>query len=107
MTAEITVLELKELLDSGQPAVLVDCREPDEHEFCKIEGARLIPLSDFENQATKVLNREDPIFIHCHYGGRSLRACEFLEAQGYKKVANVTGGIDAWSVQVDPSVPRY
>lgn len=107
MTAEISVLELKALLDSGKPVVLVDCREQDEHEFCKIEGARLIPLSDFENQATKVLNREDPIFIHCHHGGRSLRACEFLESQGYKKVSNVTGGIDAWSVQVDPLVSRY
>lgn len=107
MAKQISVIALKELLDTGEPIVLVDCREADEHEFSRIEGARHIPLSNFENQATKVLNKEDPIFIHCHHGGRSLRACEFLESQGYKKVSNVTGGIDAWSAQVDPSVPRY
>lgn len=107
MINQISVMALKELFETGEPMVLVDCRESDEHEFCRISGAKLIPLSDFENRATKDLNRDDQIFIHCHHGGRSLRACEFLVSQGYQKVSNVTGGIDAWSVHVDPAVPRY
>ena len=107
MAQQISVTALKELMDTGESVILVDCREPDEHEFCSIPGARLIPLSEFENRAVKEIGREDQVFIHCHHGGRSLRACEFLESQGYKKVANVTGRIDAWSQHVDAKVPRY
>lgn len=107
MVNQISVTALKELMDTGEPIALVDCREKDEHDFCSIAGAKLIPLSEFENRAVKELNKEEQIFIHCHHGGRSLRACEYLVSQGFQKVTNVSGGIDAWSQQVDPKVPRY
>lgn len=107
MVMQISVSALKELMDTGEPVVLIDCREKDEHDFCSIPGAGLIPLSEFENRAGKELGKHDRIFIHCHHGGRSMRACEYLVSQGFQNVTNVGGGIDAWSQQVDPKVPRY
>lgn len=107
MIEKITVQELKEKLDNREKITLVDCREKDEHEFCRIPGAVLIPLSEFEERAAKELNPKDPIYIHCHHGGRSMRACEYLESLGFESTSNVTGGIEAWSLHVDPKVPRY
>jgi rhodanese-related sulfurtransferase len=107
MVKQITVDDLKKKLDGKEKIRLVDCREPDENGFCHIEGAELIPLSQFSEKATGQLHANDEIYIHCHHGGRSARACEFLMAQGYQNVVNVTGGIDAWSLRIDPKVPRY
>ena len=107
MPKEIQVEELKSKLNSGENIVLVDCREADENKFCKIEGSTLIPLSEFEERAEGELRKDSEIYIHCHHGGRSMRACLYLEGLGYKNVANVAGGIDAWSLKVDPKVPRY
>lgn len=107
MPKEIKVEDLKKKMDAGESIVLVDCREPDEHGFCRIEGSVLIPLSEFEERAENELKSDCEIYIHCHHGGRSMRACLYLESQGYENVANVVGGIDAWSLRVDPKVPRY
>lgn len=106
MAKEISVEELKTRLDNTT-VVLVDCRERDENEFCSIKGSILIPLSEFTERAAKELKVEQEICIHCHHGGRSLRACEYLVSQGFNNVFNVAGGIDAWSLRVDPKVPRY
>lgn len=107
MVKSIDVKSLYELLKGSEKIVLIDCREKDEYEYCRIEGSQLIPLSQFSERALKELNPENEIYIHCHHGGRSRRACEFLEENGFKNTTNVVGGIDAWSLSVDPSVPRY
>lgn len=107
MPKQISVTELNERMQQSKPVTLIDCREEDENKYCHIEGAQLIPLSKFKELAPQQLKMDDEIFIHCHHGGRSMQACLFLESLGYKNTVNVAGGIEAWSLQVDPKVPRY
>jgi|SRR5579883_2031780 len=102
----ITVQQLKKMRDDKQPHVLVDVREPDEYEHCRIEGSKLIPLSELPKRVSE-LPKSGEIIVHCHHGGRSARAVEFLLQQGLSGAKNLAGGIDAWSAQVDSSVPRY
>ncbi|MBI3507607.1 MAG: rhodanese [Proteobacteria bacterium] len=102
----ITVKELKALRDQKSPHALIDVRETDEFEHCKIEGAKLIPLGELSGRVAEV-PKDVPIVVHCHHGGRSARATEFLLRSGFKDVKNLSGGIDAWSCEIDTSVPRY
>jgi rhodanese-related sulfurtransferase len=102
---EVSVHDLKRALDE-RSATVVDVREAWEHDVAKIDGAKLIPLSEFAARA-KELPRDQPILIHCHHGGRSMQATQWLRRQGYDKVSNVAGGIDAWSREIDPNTPRY
>lgn len=104
---QLSVEELKGKLDQKENFRLIDCREPNEYEICRIEGSTLIPLSEFEERATEELKKDDEIVIHCHHGGRSQQACQFLDEEGYENVTNVTGGIHAWSLKIDPSVKQY
>ena len=103
---QIGVRALQERMQSGQPFVLLDVREPFEFELARIEGANLIPLGELP-QRTNELSRESEIFVLCHSGMRSEQAAEFLRSAGFARVANVAGGIDAWSEEIDPNVPRY
>ena len=83
-------------------------REPSEHARAKIDGAKLVPLGQLEGRVHELdAWRDKRIVIHCHHGGRSARACSLLREQGFERVENLAGGIDAWSQSVDPSVPRY
>lgn len=108
MVTQISATETKALLDSKQPLRLVDCREPNEWGICRIEGAELIPLSIFAGEAPqKLTNKAESIVIYCHGGVRSARAAHYLNQLGYTDVRSMAGGIDAWSVEVDPGVPRY
>lgn len=107
MVKQISVQQLNEKLEGTQKFRLIDCREPDEYELCRIEGATLVPLSKFPEEAPKQLKKDEEIVIHCHHGGRSQQACEFLEGQGYTNVSNLAGGIHAWSVEIDPDVQQY
>lgn len=104
---QMTVGELKARLDKKENFVLVDVREKDEYNIGHIEGSKLIPLSQFADKALLELKPDQDIVIHCHHGGRSQRACEFLAGQGFATLANVSGGIHAWSVEIDPDVPQY
>lgn len=104
---EIDVKELKRKLDAKENFKLVDVREDDEHELCRIEGAILIPLTEFPSRFADELDPNDEIVIHCHHGGRSRNACQFLMDSGYTNVANVAGGIDQWSLQIDAKIKRY
>jgi adenylyltransferase/sulfurtransferase len=106
MTYTITPHELKERLDKSDKIFLLDVREPWEYSMAKIEGAVLIPLGTLPQSLDK-LDRNTEIVAHCHHGMRSADAVGFLLQQGFTNVKNLVGGIDAWSVQVDPSVPRY
>jgi molybdopterin/thiamine biosynthesis adenylyltransferase/rhodanese-related sulfurtransferase len=103
---QIPVRELERRMNLGQPFVLLDVREPFEFEMARIEGANLIPLGELPARWQE-LDREKEIFVFCHSGVRSERAAEFLRSAGFSKVANVAGGIDAWSEEIDPDVPRY
>ena len=102
---EISVHDLKRALGEGS-ATVVDVREPWEAEIARIEGALLIPLGEFAARA-KELPRDKPVLIHCHHGGRSMQATQWLRRNGFERVSNVAGGIDAWSREIDPAVPRY
>jgi adenylyltransferase/sulfurtransferase len=104
---EISVEETKRLLDETPDAVmLIDVREPFEVETCRIAGAESIPMRQIPEHVGS-LPKDKHLLIHCHHGGRSLRVTEYLRANGYDAVTNVAGGINAWSLQIDPSVPRY
>lgn len=106
MSYTITPRELKDRLERGEKIFVLDVREPWEHSLAKIEGSVLIPLGTLPQSLDK-LDRNVEIVAHCHHGMRSADAVGFLLQQGFKSVTNLVGGIDAWSIHVDPSVPRY
>jgi len=103
---EIEPTELKKEWASNPDLVVLDVREPHEHEIARIEGARLIPLSELPGRLSEIDGRAE-IVTHCHHGMRSLAALELLKGAGFAHVRSLRGGIDAWSVDVDPEVPRY
>lgn len=103
---EVTPSELTKELEQQRPIVLLDVREPHEWEICHIEGAQLIPLGELPARLNE-LDGHDEIVTHCHSGVRSMQALEILQAAGFSKVRNLRGGIDAWSTDVDPTIPRY
>ena len=105
---EISVAKASALLNGPNPPRLIDVREPDEWAVAHIAGAELIPLSQWPALVLeKIGGKSQPLLIHCHHGSRSARATAWLLDQGFEKVTNLAGGIDAWSVEIDPSVPRY
>ncbi len=108
---EMTVTELKELIDSGaKDFVLLDVRNPNEYQICQIPGSVLVPLPDIEQGAgvakVKELLNGHRLIAHCKMGGRSAKALGILKEAGIEGI-NVKGGITAWSQEVDPSVPQY
>jgi adenylyltransferase/sulfurtransferase len=103
---QIPVRELQARMKAGRPFILLDVRETFEFEMARIAGAKLIPLGELPARYTE-LDRAQEIFVFCHSGVRSERAAEFLRSAGFAKVSNVAGGIDAWSEEIDPNVPRY
>jgi sulfur-carrier protein adenylyltransferase/sulfurtransferase len=105
---EITVTELKQRLDRGDPVTIVDVREPYEWEIGNLDnyGARLIPLAELEERLDEIDPQEE-IVLQCRSGGRSARALKFLRERGYARLLNLKGGILAWSDEVDSSIPKY
>ncbi len=103
---EISVTELKRRRDAGDDLVLLDVREPDEVETASIAWATYIPMGEIPERFGE-LPHDKPVVVMCHGGGRSTRATQFLEANGYDNAMNLAGGIDAWAEQIDPGVPRY
>jgi rhodanese-related sulfurtransferase len=105
---EISVVEAKLRLAGPHPPRLIDVREAEEYATAHIDGAELLPLSQWPALAAeKLTDPGQPLLIQCHHGGRSARAAEYLLRNGFADVTNLAGGIDAWSVEIDPSVPRY
>ncbi|MDX1963079.1 MAG: rhodanese-like domain-containing protein [Pirellulales bacterium] len=105
---EIDVHTLRQMRQGGQDLVILDVREPDEYATASIAGSILIPLGELPNRVAELEpHRHRPIIVHCHHGGRSMRATKWLREQGYAQAQNLAGGIEDWSLQVDPSVPRY
>ncbi len=103
---EISVTELKRMHDENEPFMLLDVREDDEIATASLDFARHIPMANVPERLTS-LPKDRPIIVMCHGGTRSGRVAKYLEENGFPDVANLTGGIDAWSVAIDPGVPRY
>jgi adenylyltransferase/sulfurtransferase len=102
---QISVIDFKQKLDAGEDIFLLDVREPHEYQIASI-GGHLIPLGDLPTRVHE-LDSSREIVVHCKMGGRSQKAAEFLQQAGFRKVRNLAGGIQAWSEQVDPRVPKY
>jgi adenylyltransferase/sulfurtransferase len=106
IAGEIDPVAVKARLDSGEDLQLIDVREPQEYQICHIPQARLIPLGELPKRLHE-LDRSRPIVVHCKTGGRSAKAADLLRQNGFTGVLNMTGGILAWSDEVDPAVPKY
>ena len=106
MIPQIQPIELKALLDSGQPVLLVDVRQPEEHAFCALPDSVLIPLGELMARVEEVQPEGATVVVYCHHGVRSLSGAAILRRAGIE-AASLAGGIDRWSQTVDPGVPRY
>ena len=108
-TLEISPHEAEQRLKDTQPAVLIDVREPEEFAAARIEGSHLIPMQSVpaQLQQLEALADESALLILCHHGMRSLQVAAWLRERGIENCYSISGGIDRWSLEVDPSVPRY
>ena len=106
MVKEIGPRELHQRLASGEMPLVLDVREPAEIRLAPFAGALEIPLGELQQRIAE-LDPSEEIVVLCHHGIRSARVASYLADQGFARVVNLAGGIDAWSVLVDPSVPRY
>lgn len=105
---EIDCRAVKAKLDAGADFLLLDCREADEYATAHIAAAKLLPMSELADRVGELdEDRQREIVVHCHHGGRSMRVVRWLREQGFSKALNMAGGIDEWSTEIDPSVPRY
>lgn len=103
---ELTPRQVKAHLDAG--GVVIDCRTEKEWQTARVDGATLIPISELESRIDEIEElRDTPIAIMCHMGGRSMRATLLLRSLGFSRAMSVAGGIDLWSIDIDPSIPRY
>jgi monothiol glutaredoxin len=102
---QLSAPDLKALLESGTAIELVDVRTEEERAMATIDGSRL--LDQAYHDALLLRDRDTPIVFQCHHGIRSQHAAEYFRGEGFRNLYNLRGGIDAWSVLVDPSVPRY
>jgi rhodanese-related sulfurtransferase len=107
MDYEITPEDVTQMFRLGETFTLVDVREPWEFQTAHIEGATLMPMGDVPSRAHQELDPEKRIIIYCHHGVRSMNVTAWLRQQGFDKAQSMTGGIDAWSRQVDAKVPLY
>jgi rhodanese-related sulfurtransferase len=103
---EITPAEAKRRLDGGEKLLLVDVREPWEFEICRIEGAKLIPMGSIPANL-QALDTDEDVICYCHHGMRSFDVAVWLRAQGVESAKSLSGGIERWSTEIDPQVPRY
>jgi len=102
---QVSAAQLRQMSASGARFELVDVRTEEERDLARIEGSRLLDQKYYEELLT--MDRDTVLVCQCHHGIRSQAAAEHFEQQGFRTIYNLTGGIDAWSQQVDPSVPRY
>jgi sulfur-carrier protein adenylyltransferase/sulfurtransferase len=103
---ELPPPQLKRRLDAGEPLQLLDVREPWECAIASLAGSLNIPLGEIAER-WRELDADSEIIVLCKAGSRSRRAAQFLSAQGFGRVANLTGGIDAWTREIDPSLSSY
>ncbi len=106
---EIPPSEVKRRLDAGEKLALIDVREPHEHAVCSIAGSDLVPMRTVPGALIDLQSKAQaaPLIVFCHHGVRSLNVVSWLRQQGLENCQSMSGGIDAWSVEIDPKVPRY
>lgn len=108
MIRQIRPRELARQLANGHTVYLIDVRQAWEHEIAALPESRLLPLGELARRTDEVdLPKDAPLVVYCHHGVRSLTGAKILEQAGFANVASLAGGIDAWSLEVDPGVPRY
>ncbi|MEW4451554.1 rhodanese-like domain-containing protein [Bremerella sp. JC817] len=105
---ETTCLDVNNLQKENADFLLLDCREQNEFDLVRIEGSTLIPMSELQDRVGELEpHRQRHIVVHCHHGGRSMRVTQWLRQQGFPKVQNMAGGINAWAQDIDPSMATY
>lgn len=108
MPLEITPRELAQKIANGHAILLVDVRQVWENQIARLPGSLLIPLNELPSRAGEIpANPDSLLVVYCHHGVRSLSAAAFLRRLGHTNVTSLAGGIDGWSCEVDPGVPRY
>ena len=107
MLTEITVTELKTHLERGEEIQLIDVREPQEYEICRLPASILNPLGEIPKSQARIA-ADKPVVVICHHGFRSAQAIQYLSHRfGYQNLLNLKGGIHAWALQVDPRMAQY
>jgi rhodanese-related sulfurtransferase len=106
---EITPQEVQRRLQAGEKLALIDVREPGEFQLARIAGAELIPMRTVPAELSRLDAQagETPLIVFCHHGVRSLNVVHWLREQGLGACQSMAGGIDRWSLEIDPSLPRY
>ncbi len=105
---DIDVAAVNKLRDDQEAFVFLDCREAGEVATAMIDGTIHIPMREIPARIAELQpHQQGRVVVHCHHGGRSLRVTQYLRQQGFDQAQNMAGGIDAWSLEIDPSVPRY
>jgi rhodanese-related sulfurtransferase len=105
---EIDCASVKKMLDHGDDFLLLDCREADEYETVRIEGSRLLPMSELMARAAELDEfKAKHVVVHCHHGGRSPKVANWLRSQGFDRSQSMSGGIHRWAEQIDPKLPKY
>ena len=107
MITQILPEDVKAKLDAGEPILLVDVRQPEEYAHCRLADSVLIPLGELPSRTEEIDAEDQLVVVLCHHGIRSISGAAMLHHAGVTNVASMHGGIDAWSLRVDPSVPRY
>jgi len=108
MPLEISVEQVKEMLDQQGDFLLLDCREPAEFEICRLPESQLIPLNDIPQHLDHLTHEaQRQVVVMCHHGTRSLMAARWLRKNGIENAQSMAGGIDEWSLKIDGGVPRY
>ena len=106
MYRDLDPIEVKQLLDRKNGTRLIDVREEWENKIARIENSELMPVSSFLSYIDK-LKENDELIVYCHKGIRRINVCMFLAGKGFNNLINLKGGIDAWSNEIDRSLPRY
>ncbi len=105
---EISCQGVQSKITAGDTFLLLDCREQHEWDYCRIEGATLIPMSELQRRVTEIeSHRMADIIVYCHHGVRSMHVALWLQQQGFSHAVSMAGGIEEWSLKIDPNVPRY
>ncbi len=106
MIKSLSPKEAKQLIEKKSSIKLIDVREPWEYNIAKIASSELVPLKELPKNLTK-FDPNDVYIVYCHHGSRSFYACAYLIQQGFNKVYNLEGGINAWANQVDRTIKKY
>lgn len=105
---EIDCQNVKSKLDSDDSFLLLDCREQNEWDHVRIDGATLLPMSEIQERVGELdAHRDGEVIVYCHHGGRSLQVANWLRQQGFSQAQSMAGGIDVWAQEIEPGLPRY